>query len=92
MLQKSQLSNFKKIDAVSALRISRTIYDKIYGAFLTTFTQLEKTGSTGKVFIPLESKKINSTFEPEIVHVFCAISTFVFVEWYLGHFQQTNFN
>ena len=25
------------------------------GAFLITLTQLEKTGSTGKVFIPLET-------------------------------------
>ena len=26
------------------------------GAFLITLTQLEKTGSTGKVFIPLKAK------------------------------------
>ena len=33
------------------------------GACLITFTQIEKTGSTGKTFIPLEIKKLNSTFE-----------------------------
>ena len=32
-------------------------------AFLITLTQLEKTGSTGKVFIPLEIIKLNSTFQ-----------------------------
>ena len=30
------------------------------GAFLITLTQLKKTGSIGKVFIPLEIKKLNS--------------------------------
>ena len=33
------------------------------GAFLITLTQLKKTGSIGKVFIPLEIQKINFTFE-----------------------------
>ena len=33
------------------------------GAFLITLTQLEKTGPTGRVFIPLEILKLNSTFE-----------------------------
>ena len=35
----------------------------IIGAFLITLTQLEQPGSTGKVFIPLEIYKLNSTFE-----------------------------
>ena len=33
------------------------------GAFLITLTQLEKTGSIGKVFIPLEIYILNSIFE-----------------------------
>ena len=33
------------------------------GAFLIAWTQLEKTGSIGKVFIPLEIYKLNSIFE-----------------------------
>ena len=32
------------------------------GAFLITLTQLEKTGSTGKVYIPLEILKIKLDF------------------------------
>ena len=48
----------KKIDALEAL--SRTIYD---WRFLMTLIQLEKTGSTGKVFVPLEILKLNSTFK-----------------------------
>ena len=46
----------KKIDAL----ISRTIYDR---HFLITITQIEKTGSTGIIFIPLEIENLNSTFE-----------------------------
>ena len=33
------------------------------GAFLITLTQLEKSGSIGKIFILLEILKLNSTFE-----------------------------
>ena len=39
-------------------------------AFLIKLTQLEKTRSTGKVFIPLEIIKLNSTFQTKIVHEF----------------------
>ena len=55
-------------------------------------TQLEKTGSIGKVFIRLEILTLNSTFETsKRSRFFCVISTFVFVECYLRQFQQTNF-
>ena len=37
----------------------------LIGAFLITLIQLEKTGSTGKVFIPLEILKINSKLEQD---------------------------
>ena len=33
------------------------------GAFWIKWTQIEKTGSIGNVFIPLEIYKLNSTFE-----------------------------
>ena len=58
------------------------------GANLITLTQLEKTGSTGRVLIPLEISKSNSTFETRSRSRF---STFVFGEGYLRHFQQMNF-
>ena len=35
-------------------------------AFLMKLTQLEKIGSTDKVFIPLEIYKLNSTFETKV--------------------------
>ena len=47
------------------------------GSSLITLTQLEKTVSTGKVFIPLD-KNLIPLSKLEIVHVFGAISTFVF--------------
>ena len=50
------------------------------GAFLITFAQLEKTGSTGKVFIPLEILKFNSTFETRNRSLFFA----PFPHFYLG--------
>ena len=40
------------------------------GAFLITLTQLEKSGSTAKVFIPLEILKLIPLSKLEIVHVF----------------------
>ena len=45
---------FKLIEFVEQFRI---------GTFLITLNQLEKTGSIGKGFIPLEIKKLNSTFD-----------------------------
>ena len=53
-LEKSQLSNFKEIDAFKLFEFLEQI---MIGAFLITGTQLEKTGSIGKVFIPLGSLK-----------------------------------
>ena len=40
------------------------------GAFLIAITQIENTGSTGKVLIPLEIKKQIPLSKLEIVHVF----------------------
>ena len=59
------------------------------GAFSIRWTQLEKTGPIDKAFIPLE---ILIKFHFQSFTVFCAISTFIFGEGYLSHFQQISFN
>ena len=51
------------------------------GAFLITLTQIDKTGSTIKVIVLLENKKVVFT-------IFCTISTFVFAECYLHNFDR----
>ena len=56
----------------------------VFGNFLITLTQLEKTESIGKVYYYFE-KRTRS-------HFFCAISTFVFGGYYLRNFQEMNFN
>ena len=83
-LGKSELSNFKEKNRCPPERF-------MTGAFLIKLTQLEKTGSIGKIFIPLGNLKIPFS-KLEIVHVFCTIYTFLFGECYLCHFQQINFN
>ena len=51
-LKKSQLSNFKK--KKMPFQLFESLERFMIGADLITLTQLEKTGSTGEVFTPLE--------------------------------------
>ena len=60
------------------------------GAILITLAQFKNTESIGKVFIA-QNLKLKFHFRNHS-RFFCAISTVVFGEWYLRHFQHMNFN
>ena len=53
LLKKSQRSNFKQKKQMP-FKLSEFLERFMTDAFVVTLTQLEKTGSTGKVLIPME--------------------------------------
>ena len=60
--KKPQLSNFKEKKWMP-FKLFELLEQFIIGAFLKRLAHLEKTVSIGKVFIPLEILKLNSTIE-----------------------------